>query len=164
MALTINQLVRKFATYADDSVTGVAEADVISTLIPMAEKIFYEMTLDTMSISNYTSSNTTNSVADFCIAHLSCYVMDHMKDRVHVDPESGLIENRHWQAAYNMMLAVWGILYQGEKVLPGEVAASTPTFFLGRVDAQLKQAEWKNTAVKTLASKEKYEEVTGSSS
>lgn len=162
MVLTINDLIRKFGTYADDSVTGIVEADVTSTIIPTAEKIFYEMTLDTMSISSYASASTSNTVANFCIAHLSCYIMDHMKDQVHIDPESGLIENRHWQAAYNMMLSVWGILYQGEKVLPGEVAASTPTFFLGRVDAQLNAAEWKSTAVLTHAAKEKFEEVTGS--
>jgi hypothetical protein len=155
MTLSINTLIRRFSTYEDDAVKGITEADVTTTVIPMAQTIFNELTMDTMSISDYATASTTHSVANFCIAHLSCYIIDHMKDRVHVDPETGGIENRHWKAAYDMMLAVWGLIYKGDKVLPGEIQASRPAFELARVDSQLTRGENKS-GLRTWADKEKY--------
>lgn len=72
-----------------------------------------------LTVSFDTSSLSTGNVMDdLIVAELALSIADSQYDRLHVDPETGETENKHWDLAYRYMLDMYGVSVDGRMVLP----------------------------------------------
>jgi hypothetical protein len=93
-----------------ESSNYISPDDCTSTYIPQALIMFNAM-CDLQRTVDYTGSNVTssNTMDDLIITELSLAFADSTFDKVHVDPETGERENRHWDLAMKYMLGRYGI-------------------------------------------------------
>jgi len=100
--------------------------DVTSTYIPQANLRLNALCDITASV-DYTSGSVSsgNLMDDLIIAELALSIADSEYDKVHVDPDTGEIENKHWLAAYRYMLDMYGVTVTGAF---GRIETQLPKF------------------------------------
>lgn len=97
--------------------------DVTSTYVPQAVLRLNAICglSETVDYSNLTSSNLMN---DVIIAELALSIADSEYDKLHVDPQTLAVENKHYSTARQYMLDMYGIVVNGEVILPSEASAA----------------------------------------
>lgn len=99
----------------------IAYSDATGTYIPQALLRMNSLCEITQSVSYVEGSVVTNNkMDDVILAELALSVADSEYDKLHVDPQTMMVENKHWEAAYRYMLDIYGISANGELVLPRE--------------------------------------------
>jgi len=142
----------KLSGYRTDSTNGSIEFtvdDITQSLLPSAYSLFSKLALKTYSSIDFNSS-TGDQTDDIIIAHIASYYADSIYDKVHINPETGLPVNRHWDAAKQMILSVYGVYDPrvGEFVFPGQgtnIAAST---YMARVDSSV--TDWQTMSTTSV--------------
>jgi hypothetical protein len=62
---------------------------------------------------------------DVIVAELALSIADSEYDKLHVDPETLQVENKHLKTAYTYMLEMFGVSKEGKLKLPRELAGSS---------------------------------------
>ena len=130
MVKNIPQIFYDNGGYKSDS--DYSESDVYisydectSTFVPQAVIMFNALCSIERTVEYTGSVTSSDSMDDLIIAELSLAFADSSYDTVHIDPETGIRENRHWQLAMMYMLGRYGIPAKGEfgknvQILPGQ--------------------------------------------
>lgn len=131
MTRTITTMFYDHGGYVSDS--GMEEQDnyislddVTSTYVPQAVLRLNSLCNATVSV-DYTSLSSGNIMDDVIIAELALSIADSEYDKLHVDPETFEVENKHWQTAYRYMLDMYGLVVDGKSKLPREALSTSPT-------------------------------------
>jgi len=98
----------------------ISPDDCTGTYVPQAVLRLNSLCATTVSV-DYTSMLTTNMMDDVILAELALSIADSEYDKLHVDPETYAIENKHWMTAYGYMVNMYGISLNGKMKLPREV-------------------------------------------
>jgi hypothetical protein len=101
----------------------ISEDSVTSTYVPQAISRMNSLCL--ISVSVDTLSTTGDPMDDVIIAELALSIADSEYDKVHVDPETYQVENKHWLVAKRYMLDMYGIPIDGELKFPREVSGGS---------------------------------------
>jgi len=99
----------------------IAYADVTGTYIPFGEEQIESLAQITVSIvyTGSLSGSAGNEVDNKIIAEFSGFHADTEMDKVHVNPETGAPENRHWETALQLLNSKYGIIGEsGDIILP----------------------------------------------
>jgi len=116
--------------YVSDSANSdqpnyIAYDDVTSTYVPQALLRLNSICGLSRTISYETNSiSSGNLMDDVTIAELALSIADSEYDKLHIDPETGAIENKHYTVAEKYMLNMYGVSYKGDVVLPNQVEAN----------------------------------------
>ena len=123
-----------YDTTFESSSNYISRDDCTSTYIPQAVIIFNALCNLSRTV-DYTSTYVTSSdtMDDLIITELSLAFADSTFDKVHVDPETGERENRHWDLAMKYMLARYGVGMTDNsgrvrEVLPGDMSIAGSMF------------------------------------
>lgn len=97
-------------------------SDVSGSYIPQAVMRMNRLCETTVTISSLSSGNVMH---DTIIAELALSIADSEYDKVHIDPETGEAENKHYMVARQYMLDMFGVPQKGamgriDLVLPAE--------------------------------------------
>jgi len=109
------------AFYGQDNYISLDEST--GTYIPQGVLRLNALCNITASV-DYTSLSSGNLMDDLIISELALSIADSSYDTVHIDPETGQLENKHWEIAYRYMLDMYGVNQDGEMVLPIVVGES----------------------------------------
>jgi len=122
MALTIVDRFYSTSGYSTDSdASDYISADAItSTFAPSGELLLESLCEVTISVVWTGSAGSTSGdlIDDWIISEFAAYNADLHFDRVHTNPETGEMENRHWETAIRLCEAKYGIMVDGEVILP----------------------------------------------
>lgn len=134
MSLTIVELFYQNGAYVSES--GYASQSnyisldhVTGTYVSQSLQMFNSLCDKTSSVST-ASWSTGNIVDDLIIAELALSIADSEYDKLHVDPETGAIENKHEFVARKYMTNMYGVMVDGEMVLPREAGSNKPYYDL----------------------------------
>lgn len=114
----------------EDSGDYISIDDATSTYIPQAVLRLNAICSITATV-DYTSLTSGNLMDDLIIAELALSMADSEYDKLHVDPQTMAVENKHYSTARQYMIDMYGIAVNGEIVLPGEMGGSAAC---GRMD------------------------------
>jgi hypothetical protein len=136
MTLNIVDMFYSHGGYTSDSAYSTSDGGnyipldhVTGTYIPQAVERFNSVCRITRSVDTSTMQ-TGNSMDDVIIAELALSIADSEYDKLHVDPVTGAIENKHYTVAKQYMLDMYGSVVNGELVLPIQKASGKPYFDL----------------------------------
>jgi len=108
---------------SDSSYSGsddyISVEDVTGTYIPQAVQRLNAICRLTVSVDT-ASSTTADKMNDVIIAELALSIADSEYDKLHVDPTTGVIENKHYSSAKQYMLDLYGTNIDGKVVLPNQ--------------------------------------------
>lgn len=130
MSNIVEMFYRQGGYISDSSFEGqpgyIAIYLVTGTYIPMALERLNSLCFLNRSI-DYTSFSSGNSLDDLIITELALSIADSEYDKLHIDPDTGQVENRHWMTAYRYMLDAYGVTVREgfgrlRTVLPREAA------------------------------------------
>lgn len=102
----------------------ISADDVTGTYVPTAITRFNSMCQLTRSYDTG-SISVGNIMDDVIVAELALSIADSEYDKLHVDPETYEIENKHMMVAMQYMKDVYGIPYKGTIVLPYQYTSYT---------------------------------------
>lgn len=105
----------------------ISTEDVTSTYVPQAVLRLNAICNKTASV-DYASMTSGNLMDDVIIAELALSIADSEFDKLHIDPDTGAVENKHYIVARQYMLDMYGVNVNGNMVLPGE-GESTKAYF-----------------------------------
>ena len=125
MSRTIVEMFYSHGGYESDS--AYADQDnyisldhCTGTYMPQAVLRLNSLCETTVSV-NYTSLSTGDLMNDVIVAELALSIADSEYDKLHVDPLTFQVENKHWLAAKTYMLDMYGVSRKGDLYLPREV-------------------------------------------
>lgn len=101
----------------------ISAEDVTGTYVPQATSRMNSLCLTAVSVN--TSSSTGDPMDDVILAELALSIADSEYDKLHVDPETFQVENKHWLSAKQYMLDMYGIPIDGKLKLPREVSGGS---------------------------------------
>lgn len=132
MSLSIVELFYQNGAYESDS--GYASQSnyislehVTGTYISQSLQMFNSMCEQTATVST-ASWSTGDTVDDLIIAELALSIADSEYNKLHVDPETGAVENKHEFVARNYMINMYGVMVDGKMVLPREAGSNKPYY------------------------------------
>jgi hypothetical protein len=103
--------------------------DVTSTYIPQAVLRLNAICNISRSVAYDTGSiSSGNPMDDVILAELALSIADSEYDKLHIDPDTGAMENKHYTVAKQYMLDMYGTSYKGEIVLPNQVESNKAYF------------------------------------
>jgi hypothetical protein len=126
MARNITDMFYSHGGYLSDSAGQpdyISVDDVTATYIPQAVLRLNSVCDVTRSV-DYTSMTSGNLMDDVILAELALSIADSEYDKLHVDPQTMAVENKHLTTARQYMLEMYGTMINGERVLPGEMVGS----------------------------------------
>lgn len=82
--------------------------DCTGTYVPMGLQMINSLCDITTSVTYGSTMSTGDNMDNLIISELSLYIADSSYDKIHIDPESGEMENRHWDLALSFMIAMYG--------------------------------------------------------
>jgi len=108
------------STYSEQD-NYISYDDLTSTYIPQALMRMNSLCSTSVTVSYSAGTVSSGGVMDDVIlAELALSIADSEYDKLHIDPESYQIENKHWMTAHKYMLDMYGISMKGELLLPKE--------------------------------------------
>ena len=114
MTKTILDIFYDNGGYHEDETLGTTDSYispniVTSTYIPQAIIIMNRLCDISLSYNSETTKSDGTLMDDLIIAEIALSLADSEYDKLHIDPETGQSENRHWQLAMKYMLSIYGI-------------------------------------------------------
>lgn len=127
MALTIVDWFYSTSGYTtDSSSTDFVPVDTVTgTYAPRGEDLIESICSISITIpwTGTNGSTSGNLVDDWIVSEFAAFSADLDFNKMYIDPESGEMENRHWDTAMKLCRAKYGLLIDGELVLPGQLDA-----------------------------------------
>lgn len=139
MSLSLVDMVYSSSGYERADTTSeyfVPTSSITGTYVPQGEQILEGLASISIDIiwTGTEGSTSGNLLDDRIIAEFACYVADNDFQNIHVNPETGEPENRHWATAMQLAKAKYGILVGGEIMLPGQVGDEKSMAYVFKVD------------------------------
>jgi hypothetical protein len=130
MALTIADMFYSHGGYISDSSYSTQDNyisldHVTGTYIPQAVERLNSI-CKTNCVVDTSSLLSGDPMDDVIIAELALSIADSEYDKLHIDPQTGAIENKHMTVANQYMRDMYGIGVNGEVILPNQQASSKP--------------------------------------
>jgi divalent metal cation (Fe/Co/Zn/Cd) transporter len=118
---SIVDLFRSTTGYSTDSASSnyIAYTDITGTYIPFGEEQIESLAQITVSLvyTGSLSGSAGNEINNKIIAEFAGFHADTEMDKVHIDPETGAPENRHWETAIQLLNAKYGIIGESGRVI-----------------------------------------------
>jgi hypothetical protein len=114
---------------SSDKTNYIDYDDVTSTYVPQALLRLNAICGLSRTVSFDTGSvSSGNSMDDVILAELALSIADSEYDKLHIDPDTGAMENKHYTVAKQYMLDMYGVSNKGEIVLPNQIEGNKAYF------------------------------------